>query len=100
MTTKEQELRAALECCAALDMPTEKGWAILERHGWSRDDRFELNATEFVRRMRENALTTQVVAGQLSDGTDSHIGEGKTPYEAVQDAQEQSKQRTSYGAMS
>lgn len=38
----------ALECAAALDLPANDGYAVLERFGWDRAGRLEFPATEFV----------------------------------------------------
>ena len=48
-------LVAALECEAALDMPTAEGYAVLNRHGWANGADGRL-AREFVRDMRTAAL--------------------------------------------
>ena len=50
------ELLAAAECDAAMDLPTEQVWLVLERHGWNREDRFARPAYEFVRRLRAAAI--------------------------------------------
>lgn len=50
------EMLAALECEQALDRPiAADGYAVLECHGWNRDD-CEETATNFVRRLRLNAI--------------------------------------------
>lgn len=50
------ELFAALQCEEALDKPTSEGYEILERHGWNPEGRFEMPASEFVRRLRRAAM--------------------------------------------
>lgn len=50
------DLLAAAECEEALDLPWEEGRPILESHGWSYDQRFELPASEFVMKMRRAAI--------------------------------------------
>jgi hypothetical protein len=47
-------LLAFAECHAALDMPTDQGYAILERHGLPRD--YPLAPSEFVKLLRDNAI--------------------------------------------
>lgn len=50
------ELLTALECENALDVHPDIGWTILEKHGWDREKRLDLPATEFVRRLRQTAI--------------------------------------------
>lgn len=51
-----KDLLVVLECESALELSTDKAWDVLERHGWSSEDRLHLPASEFVSRMRRGAL--------------------------------------------
>lgn len=59
-------LLAFAECHAALDMPGEQSYPILESHGWRRE--YPLRPWEFVAQLRDAALrkTQQGPAGDLS----------------------------------
>ncbi len=50
------ELIVFAECSAALEMRADIGHPILERHGWDWEDRFDIPAAEFVRRLGRAAL--------------------------------------------
>jgi hypothetical protein len=50
-----KKMLAAIECAQALDMPTQEGESVLEHHGWSREDRFDLPATKFTAKLLAEA---------------------------------------------
>lgn len=50
------DLLAVAICQDALDGHPDLGWPILESYGWDRANRFDLPATEFVRRLRHAAI--------------------------------------------
>lgn len=51
-------MRAAVECAAAMDLPTHEGHAVLNRYGWACGGH-GLTASEFVRRMQRAALSDE-----------------------------------------
>ncbi|MES0444906.1 MAG: hypothetical protein ABUJ92_00035 [Desulfobacterales bacterium] len=50
-------LKDIIECSRALDLPHDEGVQVLERHGWSYAGRFELPASEFVKRLQDSVLS-------------------------------------------
>lgn len=51
-----KELLGVLECHEALDMSSDRAVPILESHGWEYSNRFDMPASNFVRKMRAKAL--------------------------------------------
>lgn len=60
-----KKLVAAAECAQALDMKYHHGLALLEHHGFSNEDRFDLPASEFVKRKLDDALSFSGHSGVL-----------------------------------
>lgn len=70
-------LLAFAECHAALDMPFDQAYEILERHGYRRD--YPMSTREFVEALRHTALgkVRMGPAGDLSPPRRATPGEGR-----------------------
>lgn len=51
-----RELLAAAECEEAMNLPANEARKVLERHGWKHEARYELDASQFVARLRRAAI--------------------------------------------
>lgn len=56
MLAENERLKEALELNLAMDLPHKEGSRILEKAGWSYEDRFDLSASEFVKQKAKQAL--------------------------------------------
>ena len=52
----EEELKGVIECSRALDLPNKEAIAVLVKHGWSYENRFDIPACLFVRQLQDKAL--------------------------------------------